>query len=881
MIRSIASIAIFAAVLLLCPPSARAQDIVDIRVDPTNRDFTYGLDAANAIYTSRDLGESWRRLAAQPWEALAEFHVDPLDSQRLFVTSTDGLWQSRNRGETWARADLPTNENARLGFDTRASFIVLAQDQQVYRSPDRGDTWIAVAQLPGPVQEIVISDVVKVHALVEDIIYLSPDQGDRFAPDPAFEGVRALDIVASWCGVHPRTTGGWFDHPATPVAAPRTLNRHDRLAGYECSFLWSDSDGHVLRYKLSRHQQGELSRASAGMPIVALDTAPFPQGPYYAIGLSRDAQLAPLDEIGETPLPCPANRCEFELRADRPGFYLFEFGLDESAQSSFWSFEPKDGSFVNGFVGGGPLGASPGAPGFVAFTNSHGLDGASPISVRVEEYTGSLDRVELKIERIHDNGERTTEVGPLVMTVGERRDFNLGEVLGFYAIEVRSLPGDPAGDLGLELNGQHAALSGYGGRLEPGAGGRGFVGLFGTPFRGVLRYGESLPDLTLAYFHPTDGRIPYYPRPDNPPPLAPGNSAPLPDAAGNAPIHYTPGNRVASDPNGRFIAFDERWIAAHYSQRIRARWIDLATGTQRVFPDVSWADPDGVTPDGRIVMSGLTLHDTRTGEVLKRLDPPPGVHDRFVGIADDGALVIFATIAASDPYATEFKLYWLDFETGSHSFLRSIPPAAPYSFDAMPVSAVGENLAVLESLEGRIAVRERRTGVEEIHLLEDIPRRHGDTATAIEDLALRSDGNALLVQVTERYPNLRGRLLSRIFEYTFEDRIWLEIAPSDDPLEPHRSSPRYSGDGSLIFFDRESLTGVDPELGGLGFTTDGHQLIRATRSGELERIGEETATTLRTLETILVNENGDLALRHGRAGLIGWRADPPSASAVD
>ncbi len=80
------------------------SDIMSLRIDANNPERVY-LSACSGIYRSENQGASWTKLQGIPYAARRTQAIvqDPEQSTTLYAATTEGLWVTRDAGESWKR----------------------------------------------------------------------------------------------------------------------------------------------------------------------------------------------------------------------------------------------------------------------------------------------------------------------------------------------------------------------------------------------------------------------------------------------------------------------------------------------------------------------------------------------------------------------------------------------------------------------------------------------------------------------------------------------------------------------------------------------------------------------------------------------------------
>jgi len=125
------------------------SDIMSLLLDWTNPDHVY-MSACSGIYRSENQGAAWVKLQGIPYAARRTQVIvqDPAKPRTLYAGTTEGLWVTRDGGESWTRTtlrDWVVNSVAVLGSKSRAAGRVVlgTEGQGVQISDDSGITFVA------------------------------------------------------------------------------------------------------------------------------------------------------------------------------------------------------------------------------------------------------------------------------------------------------------------------------------------------------------------------------------------------------------------------------------------------------------------------------------------------------------------------------------------------------------------------------------------------------------------------------------------------------------------------------------------------------------------------------------------------------------------
>jgi photosystem II stability/assembly factor-like uncharacterized protein len=128
--------------------------VASLAIDPLNPSILYA-GTTGGIYKSMNGGDQWKEInnglfEAGPDTAMAlgvnAIAIDPVETQNVFIGTTQGLYLSTNGGNQWVqkKKGLDTKFIARLLIDLNHRNVLYAGTEKgIYKSMDHGETWNA------------------------------------------------------------------------------------------------------------------------------------------------------------------------------------------------------------------------------------------------------------------------------------------------------------------------------------------------------------------------------------------------------------------------------------------------------------------------------------------------------------------------------------------------------------------------------------------------------------------------------------------------------------------------------------------------------------------------------------------------------------------
>lgn len=126
-------------------------DATAVAIDPARPQRVLAASWYGGVWRSLDGGGTWALIPGTDFLRVAALAIDPKDPELVLASQLyeDSLYRSEDFGAHWAPSDVGVDGVIRgLSFSAAASEVVAAGDTGVFRSTDRGRTWVRVPGSP-------------------------------------------------------------------------------------------------------------------------------------------------------------------------------------------------------------------------------------------------------------------------------------------------------------------------------------------------------------------------------------------------------------------------------------------------------------------------------------------------------------------------------------------------------------------------------------------------------------------------------------------------------------------------------------------------------------------------------------------------------------
>jgi len=151
-----------------------------ISCDPENADIIF-LACGNGAVCTLDGGKSWRVTTDWRVTETQDICVDPNAPQDVYLATAYGVWQTKNRGETWteSNAGIAKRYTQALKVDrTQAGRVLIGTEDGIYLSTDGVTSW----DLVGP-KEVTVLDLDQSQTSSSIWLAATQDQGVLLSND--------------------------------------------------------------------------------------------------------------------------------------------------------------------------------------------------------------------------------------------------------------------------------------------------------------------------------------------------------------------------------------------------------------------------------------------------------------------------------------------------------------------------------------------------------------------------------------------------------------------------------------------------------------------------------------------------------------------------
>jgi len=126
-------------------PASAGLDNVEVAalvLDPQNPATLYVALAGAGVYKTTDGGQNWKSInGVLPFSTGSKLLIDPQNPQNLYYSEWEGLFASKDGGETWKRVYQDVIIDLALDPNTSDLYVTREEAGGAYRSGDGGQTW--------------------------------------------------------------------------------------------------------------------------------------------------------------------------------------------------------------------------------------------------------------------------------------------------------------------------------------------------------------------------------------------------------------------------------------------------------------------------------------------------------------------------------------------------------------------------------------------------------------------------------------------------------------------------------------------------------------------------------------------------------------------
>lgn len=127
--------------------TATWMSIFALTIDPSDQNIVYMGTSTGLLLKSTNAGATFNPTGAGPGGTIRKVLVNPISTNIVFATATNGIWRSTNGGTNWTLVHSVSTED--IEFKPDDTNIMYASGNGVYRSTDNGQTWTTLGSAQG------------------------------------------------------------------------------------------------------------------------------------------------------------------------------------------------------------------------------------------------------------------------------------------------------------------------------------------------------------------------------------------------------------------------------------------------------------------------------------------------------------------------------------------------------------------------------------------------------------------------------------------------------------------------------------------------------------------------------------------------------------